>query len=484
MSYENKRELIEKLNFGSVDSESESDLDKKFIQTSDFKKFVQPNTALILGAKGSGKSALFQMFAKYEEKAKAIAGLRDGSTIIVTGIGFKDIKELSTDDFNKLLATDGVNFDQIWELYIAIKIAIQLGVLGYRSGENLCELYKQAGIIQDFRIFSIIKSFFSLIVGTAPSGLDIDIKGIKIKIGGKRSIDTQDVLLEIHELLVDEKINCWLLFDKIDELFSDNYDKRKACIESLFRTYLTFVHRFPRIKFKIFLRNDIWSTLDFVNKSHISDKYVDLKWDHNSLLELVIKRIVLESDIKCYICQETGLDESEFTLSSNLEKVFYSIFARQIYKGKREAEVARWVIARITDGLGGTYPREFINIGNYSRDNQLRDKALEDDCLISGKSIKMAFLDVSLVKCNTYLSEFPTLRNHFERFRGKNTAKYNRDELIALMDGLVPSGEEMIREIYETGILEPQKIRSSSAIEFEIPKLYRTGLGLTLRGRP
>lgn len=484
MADEIKQKLIEKLHFGSVDSESEVDLDKKFIQTRDFKKFIQPNTSLILGAKGSGKSALFQMFAKYEEKAKEIAGIRDNSAIIVTGTGFKDIKELSTADFNKLLSEDGANFDQIWELYIAVKIAIKLGVLGYRSGENLYELYKQAGIIADLRIFSIIKSLYSLIIGTPPNGIDIDIKGIKVKIGGKHSIDVQDILIEIHEALEYEDTDCWLLFDKIDELFSDNYAKRKACIESLFRTYLTFTHRFPRIKFKIFLRNDIWSTLNFVNKSHISDKCIDLKWNKDSLLELVIKRIILDDDIKQYIVQKTKINEDELTLIPNLEKVFYSIFSQQIYKGKKEASVISWVIDRITDGLGGTYPREFINLGNFSRDKQLQEKDFEEDCLITGKAVKAAFLDVSTVKCGTYLSEFPTLRNHFERFRGENTAKYTRKTLISLMDGLEPSGEEMVQQIYETGILQPLKIHSSSAPAFEIPKLFRTGLGLTLRGRP
>ena len=109
---------------------------------------------------------------------------------------------------------------------------------------------------------------------------------------------------------------------------------------------------------------------------------------------------------------------------------------------------------------------------------------MDENCLISGNAIKSAYLDVSSVKCDTYLSEFPSLRSHFERFRGKETAKYTRDELIALMEGLEPSKEEMIRQLYETGILEPQTIKSSSASKFEIPKLFRYGLGLSLRGRP
>ncbi len=315
---EEKKELLEKLDFGSVDSESESNLNKKFIMSKDFIKFSQFNIALVLGAKGSEKSALFQMFSKYEETAKIMAGISNKNVAIVTGTGFKDLKELSTEDFIKIMADERVNFDQIWELYIAIKIAIKPGMLGY-SGEYLKEFYNQAGLIDDLRVFAIVRQLFSLIVGTPPTGIDIDIKGLKIKVGGKKSIDTQDILIEIEELLEQEQMDCWILFDKIDELFSDNYVKRKNCIESLFRTYLNFVHRFPRIKFKIFLRNDIWNTLEFVNKSHISDKTVELKWDKLYLLEMVLKRIILDSDILNYIENELGLSAEEIVLSPNLE---------------------------------------------------------------------------------------------------------------------------------------------------------------------
>jgi len=74
--YESKVELLDVLEFGSVDSESERNLDSKFIKTKDFNDFVKPQKALVLGAKGSGKSALFQMFAKYENSARELAGLK------------------------------------------------------------------------------------------------------------------------------------------------------------------------------------------------------------------------------------------------------------------------------------------------------------------------------------------------------------------------------------------------------------------------
>ncbi|WP_302557444.1 P-loop ATPase, Sll1717 family [Holdemania filiformis] len=478
-----KIELLNHLEFGSVDSESEKNLDSKFIKTEDFNEFINPQKALILGAKGSGKSALFQMFSKYENSARKMAHLDEKDVLIVTGTGFNDMKELQTDDFSKLLKQEDSDFDHIWELYIATKIAIKLGKEGYCTGEHLTEFCKQAGVLEDFRILSVLKQLWVLVVGTPVKGLEIDIKGVKFKIGGKYSIDIQDMLTEINETLENEGMDCWILFDKIDELFSNDYQKRKLCIESLFRIYLKFVNRFPRIKFKIFLRTDIWSTLEFVNKSHISDKCVELSWSKYNLLEMLIRRILNDEIIKDYVLDETGLNEDEILLKENLEDVFYTIFAKQVYKGKREATVISWLLARITDGLGGKYPRELINFANYSKEEQKSEK-FDENCLINGNSIKKAFNKVSITKCDTYLSEFPSLRKHFNQFRGKDTARYTRDELCALMDGLEPKGDDMIRALYETGMLEAQHGRESSDSSFEIPKLFRMGLGLVVRGRP
>ena len=53
----------------------------------------------------------------------------------------------------KLLAQEDANFDSIWELYIAIKMAIKLGVTGNYSGENLTEFCKYLGAIGDYSDF-------------------------------------------------------------------------------------------------------------------------------------------------------------------------------------------------------------------------------------------------------------------------------------------------------------------------------------------
>ena len=63
-----------------------------------------------------------------------------------------------------------------------------MGKEGYYCGENLVEFYRNVGIMEDFRILNILKQLWSVVVGTPIQGIDIDIKGVKIKIGGKYSI--------------------------------------------------------------------------------------------------------------------------------------------------------------------------------------------------------------------------------------------------------------------------------------------------------
>ena len=219
------------------------------------------------------------------------------------------------------------------------------------------------------------------------------------------------MLAEIHGILEEENMGCWILFDKIDELYSNDYDKRKKCIESLFRTYLNFVKR-------------------AINKfTTRPTTKIDIVSTPNNML---MRRCLNNATIEEYVVNETGMNGEELLLYPNIEETFYTVFAKQVYKGKREAKMVDWLLQRITDGLGGRYPRELINFANYAKEEQKELQSFEENCLISGNAIKKAFVKVSEVKCNTYLSEFPSLKQHFERFQGKDSAKYSREELMDL----------------------------------------------------
>lgn len=247
--------------------------------------------------------------------------------------------------------------------------------------------------------------------------------------------------------------------------------------------------RFSNIQLRVFLRTDIWSDLNFTNKSHLSDKTVRLDWDKNRLLKLINKRIVTVPESKEYINNsledDIDLQDIESHDEDTQENIFYSVFDEQVYSGPREADLFDWMIERITDGLGGVYPRELISFCNEAKDLQLQDGPSSDNILIDGLSVRDAYYIVSRQRVDTYLSEFPELNDHFNKFDGKTKSTFSRSELKNMFSNLNLEGGEAIERMYDVGFLKPkQKNAKHLADEFEIPRLYRDGIGLVIRGRP
>ncbi len=484
-----KEELLNELDFGAVDSESEVNLDKVFVQTQNFKEFLNPNTALLLGSKGAGKSALYRLFTTFEKSAREMAGDALALTSIVAGTGFKDLPEM--DDMQLLNSIDAkeISPEAAWKIYISYKIVHGL----YEKNAIVCgkkcrRVLQRAHTIPDYRISAIIMRLCERFVGEPPQINQIDFKDVSISISRNSKVSIYDLLAEVDAYLGDKGRTVWVLLDKIDELFPSKTGTRKECIEGLFLAYIDFVSRYKNIKLKIFLRTDIWNTLSFVNKSHLTDKTTVITWDSNALKALLVKRAGYNSAIKELLSDAGGLKADN---TQDIEKAFDVLFPERVYPGTREAKTMDWIMERAKDGLDGVYPREIINFANCATKEELEngdELKLEftgQKSLISGPSIRNAFTSVSKIKVQSYLSEFANLSKHFERFTGQQTAEYTQEELIALMSGLKPRGEDMIRQLHETGVIaysSGQILTKDSKII--VPRLFRNGLGIITMGRP
>jgi len=256
---------------------------------------------------------------------------------------------------------------------------------------------------------------------------------------------------------------------------------RKKCIEGLFTTLIEHQSRYRNIRLKIFVRSDIWSDLNFVNKSHLADKQVKLQWGSSDLQKLVVKRACVNENIVNHLRNNLQVEN----LLENSTECFYTLFPQKVYSGVREATTINYLIDRITDGQDGVYPRELINFCNEAVIQERESMIGEDTVpLVSGAAIRNAFTIVSENKVNTYLSEFGHLKEHFKRFEGQTTMSFTKDELLMLMKGLSPSGDEMIRQLYETGMLRPSSSSIIASSSYEVPRLFRSGLKMIIKGRP
>ena len=482
------REVLESLTFGSVDSESEDDLDRLFVRTGDFDKFLKKNVWLVLGAKGTGKSALFELFAKFESTARGLSGEALNDVVIATGTGFGDLSEITTEDIQGLKeSNENFDHDRLWRLYIAVKAGLALKNGHTVPAGPLKELLVSNNERKDYRIGPLLKDLWRQAIGDPPD--KISIKGIRVDARKKkRQLDVIALLQDVNSVLASEGKVLWLLFDKVDEIWSDNKAERRKSLSRLIEVVMYVRRSFPAIQPKILLRTDIWQELDFTNKDHLTDKCIELSWTRKQLSDLLVKRAIQSELAHRWVSSRVPEVENclfENWTSEERSKVLESIFPATAYPGEREAAIMDWIVERVKDGRGTVLPRDAINIANYAAEYQ-RSEALEpgNPTLISRDAIRRAFSKASEVRCNSFLAEFPELHEHFRRFAGQTKAEFSREELLDLMKGLKPRNDELLERLYEIGVVRPDTGRVLTASSYQIPRLYRSGLGLIIRGRP
>ncbi|TFD08747.1 hypothetical protein E3T35_15145 [Cryobacterium sp. TMT1-2-2] len=481
---------LQKLSFGKVDSESEIDLDKLFVRTRDFDKFAQDDIWLALGAKGTGKSALFELLTKYEPTARRLAGTALDDVVIAAGTGFGDLSEVATGDIQTLRDAD-TNFDhdRLWRLYIAIKAGLALDSSFTVPRGPLRDLLTALGERHDFRVGPLLRELWQLTLGAAPSEITVTAGGASVALrGGKRSLDVVTLLSDVNTSLQSRGKRLWLLFDKVDEIWPADRAERKRALEGLLTAAMQIRRTFPLIQPKILLRTDLWAELDFTNKDHLTDKRIELNWNASQITTLLLKRAVASPEVRSYVEDRSpnliGREVEELS-PNDRERSLMTIFPVTVYPGQREALTIDWIVERVTDGRKTVLPRDAIVLANYSKSIELdRGDDQEGSTILSRDSVRAAFTKTSETRCEAFLAEFPDLREHFRRLSGQQTSEYSKESLLHLMKGLNPSGDLLLERLFEIGIITPDTGRILTARSFEIPRLYRTGLGLVIRGRP
>lgn len=477
------------LDFGKVDAESEADLDQRFVRTADFERFASDDIWIALGPKGTGKSALFEIFAKHEPLARQLAPRSLDGVLIATGTGFGDLSELATGDIERLSGESGYDHDKLWRLYIAIRVAMGLASAGISVPNGpLRDLLRALGEEADLRVLPLMKSLWKTVIGEAPSEISIASRGATVTLrGGKRALDVVTLLQEAQEALEAAGKRIWIFFDKIDEIFPSNPDERRRAIEGLLTASMSIRRQFPAIQPKILLRTDIWQDLRFTNKSHVADKRVTLTWSRAQIAVLLLKRACVDPLVRALVEDTVPALKSsnvESLSGFDVERGLKVIFPETVYPGEREADIVDWVVARVTDAQGTVLPRETIMLGNNAKSLQAAmDGRADNPALLSREAVREAFTLVSTERASSYLAEFPDVEPHLKRFRGEQTSSFARDELARLMTGLQPYDVDLYDRLYEIGVLEPVKGTTVTAGSFEIPRLYRVGLGLVIRGR-
>lgn len=493
-----KLELLQQIKFGERIAEDETEnLSRYFLETEDWRRVKGDEVDIIYGNKGAGKSAIYSILEKNRDD------LFDKNILLTTAENPRG--NTVFEGLSIAPPTSQIEFVRLWKLYFLIITVSEFKEWNvqnryFKELQNILEdsdlVPAQKGlraILKKCRDYiSNIMSIESLQPGVGlneVSGLPEDIH-FKISFrepskkelaAGIKSIETLYEILDNG--LKEERFTLWIAVDRLDVAFTENLELETNALKALFKAYRD-LSMLNNLKIKIFLRNDIWKriTEDGIREgSHIT-KSLTLEWNRESLVNLIMRRILNNEDI---ITQYNLNYHQIIDNFSEQQKLFYRLFPDQIDIGDKKPKTIDWIIGRLRDGNGINAPRELVHLFNEARQEQIKriqigHNDLENENLIGRTAFKSALNIVSKVRLEqTIYSEYPTLRKYIEMLEGEKTEQ-QLETLSKIWSTTQEQTNEIIKRLADIGFFEIKGDKRNP--RFWVPFIYRGELKM-IQGR-
>src|ERR1051325_6116398 len=421
------QQVLTRLNFGRVDGETDNRFENCFIGTEMLRQVLLPQHSLVVGNKGSGKSAMCRLLCDDLQKVRPLLPKNYQEIYCIPAYGLQSEEFLPTGDIIELKPNSVDDFRFFWLLYLRLKVSSTLlqdekmKVLVEKNKSeklktaysNLQRILKDVGLAQKQGLVDKMKQKLGMRNkpvqraespggGKGERSLGIDFKqatGLSIM----ALMENVDILLQETNCLV------WIMLDKLDLLFVEDIEKLRAAITGLVQLLVQYGNQFKNVHLKVFLRNDIYRQLHIVNKSHLVSYSTEMRWRGPLLLKLLTARAVVDPFVREYCEAALGetADVSSIILGSDdfVKKVFFTIFEPTMASALK---------------MENAFPRELIYLANKAVERQRELNRLDgkhgSTHLISPRALKESFEAISAYRCDTYLySEFPHLSKHFDR---------------------------------------------------------------------
>lgn len=490
-----KKDLIQKVTFGESIAELEAQKLKDYFLKTEFWKLIRNGTNdIVYGAKGSGKSAL------YTSITNDVDSLFDEG--ILVSIAENPTGNTAFSNLKNDPPTTETEFVRLWKLYFLVITAQMFEEYGIndKHAKKVREILTDCNLIPaQNKLSSFLKVCFDF-MRSFKNGKEVSTTAefdsntgmysgqkFSLSFGEPTKSDFENGLIPIEfaydllqKSLIENKVKLWIIIDRLDVAFIESEELETNALRALFKTYLD-LSQFNEIKIKVFLRDDIWQriTIDgFREASHIT-KYQNLLWSKESLLNLLIRRVLDNSEllIKFNLNKEDILSDID-----KQEELFYRIFPKQIDPGSKKPATLDWILSRTKDGKGINAPRELIQLFTHAR--TIESKKLEngvneliDEQIISRQSFKEAIYDVSKQRLEqTIYAEFPDIKEQIELLRG-DKAEHSFDALMSKWSFDKQATKNVAKRLISIGFFEQRGDVTNP--RYKIPFMYRPYLEIT-----
>lgn len=482
--------LLQSLDVGSPIAEDDDILFASRVETSVMWDLLGDRIDIVQGTKGSGKSALYQLVSIFADTM-----LTDRRIAVIKAVDTKGdpIFQRFQREFESFSETD---FENFWRVYFISLVTSQfIANKRYahllRTASSELKAFKHLAKEQHFPIKDESFSLYTLVgwvitriprIKRVEAGVNeaaLPTLGVELEHRTDPGPSTPVFVAELQERLITllrkADVKLWIMLDRLDEAFPRRSAVERTALRALLRTTLAF--KDPMLRLKIFLRDDIFSSVTddpggFVALTHVKARCSPvLRWSKEQILQLLTNRIFSSDTLASHFQinrERLRRDEGYRTAS------FYRIFPQRLRPGSRQSSTLDWIYKHCEDGNGVVTPRDIIDLIKAAKHMQwdmLRNHRTGTmDCVLSANAIVQGHVTMSKNKRDTYLkAEFQHFWPYIEKFENRK-AEHDEASLRAILGR---GYEKYLPDLRSIGFL---KLNPGGT--YAIPFLYRPGLSI------
>lgn len=456
-----KATVLASLDFAGETAENQAleDLHRTFLSTADVDRALSLNTVVVIGRKGTGKTAVFRRLA---EEPTAIA--------VTSPSGLNTHQSWTPDadvytELEVMLRNLDLEWRQVWPALVGLAV-----------NQDLQNLPQPHWVPEP--------------IGTPAAGgaylkTDLLRDANSIFSHPQASLLVGEWLRRIDNSLHEDRV---LLFDALDTGFGNTEKDRKrrnAGVAGLLTAVAEQGPQLHHLKFKVLLRDDIWREVKVPNKSHLNAQSAHLKWSNKTdYLRIAIKQAWRSEPFRRLVA--IRLNKPDFDLETRVEywpeefvRSAWVVLVGERVAGGRTTYTDNWVWSRLGDANHDHAPRTLAQImtaavdlergyeaGNSYPRSIIRPRALVE----SLDHVSESALDA------LQRDEFPELEPLLVRLREVGSTPFDAEQLQSTSDDLV-------RFAVEIGLLEEMPGAGDKLDRFRVPELYRKALNMSRMGQ-